>query len=75
MAGVPGHKGAGGRKPAYDEKVRTAVINKCWQFLLEEMEREDTPRSVKRDIAKSLATKSVPTDINVASAGFEINIK
>ena len=72
--GVQGNKG-GHKNTLLNQQQRAAVIDKCWEFLLEEMEDPTISRAVKREIALKLAAKSVPQDINVQSTGFDINIK
>jgi len=62
MAGNPG----GGRKGWEDEQLRKKVLEKCWKFLDAAMsEGSVATYEQKLDIAKSIASKSMPTDINV----------
>lgn len=65
-----GNKG-GGRKSNANEALRLRVLDKCWVFLEQQMDDENTPVAVKREIALKLAPKSIPTEL-AGNVGVEL---
>ena len=51
------------RKGWENERLRNAVLDKCWQFLKNAMNGDKATFEQKLDIAKSLACKSMPTTL------------
>ena len=69
MAKFGGSQPNAGRKCGYTEATRTAAINKSWDLVLEALtDSHPTERlsyKEKLEIAKMIAVKTVPSDVNV----------
>ena len=52
-----------GRRTVFDEKLRNRVLDKCWSFLEEYINDETISRKERADVAKVLASRSVPQQV------------
>lgn len=69
MAALKGNKNAvgnkGGRVSLYDDKIRSAVVNRCWKFLDEQW---DNFTQVQRlDIATKFCVKNIPQEVGFSN--------
>jgi len=70
---MPFEKGnkLGGRKTIAEEQIKTAVINKCWDFLLKKMSN-NTSDDNKTKIALNIVPKTIKQDVGL-EASLTIN--
>jgi hypothetical protein len=47
-----------------NDRVKVALIDKSWSYLLEMMEKDDIPPQAKIHIALTIAKATIPKDIN-----------
>ena len=71
------HKG--GRKSLVDEKIRSAVINKSWDYLAKVFNDDqrlklDLTDKDKAFIAKDIAKATIPKNMDVTSNGKEMSL-
>lgn len=52
-----------GRKPAYIENIRTAVINKSWSILKSFLEDPKADKKYKIQIATEVVKKTIPQEV------------
>lgn len=71
---MAGKKGFSGRRPLIDEVRRFKVLDSAWRVCEKILKDEDAPLNIKADIAKSLATKNIPTEIRGSLGSHTINV-
>lgn len=62
--GTEGNKGGTGRPSLVDEKLRAAVIDKCWDILNTALDDDQVNDAEKRKIALEIVKKTIPQQID-----------
>ena len=63
-----GKKGRSGRKSAYEEWVKTAVINKSWEKLLKLLENPKSDHKELLTIALTIAPRTIRNEVAISNS-------
>jgi hypothetical protein len=63
-----------GRQNFYNEKLRASVTNKCWEIIDKALVNPNVPLKERRNMAMEIVKRSVPQNLDITTAGKELNI-